>query len=107
MARQIKTPGATTETQVEETAQEEQTTGQKADEALDHITGDDQLDIKDAEPTNEELRQQLAEMKAQMAELKKSTQGAPSVSSGSIGEVKPAKRIPVLTKDGWTTKEAD
>lgn len=104
MARQIKTPGAT---QVEETAQEEQTTAQKADEALEHITGDDQPDIKDAEPTNEELFQQLAEMKAQMAELKKSTQAGQSVSSGSIGEVKPKKRVPVLTDKGWTTKEAD
>ncbi|MEB3790130.1 hypothetical protein [Acinetobacter sp. IK40] len=103
MARQIKTPGAT---QVEETAQEEQATAQKADEALEHITGDDQPNIKDAEPTEEELlREELALAKAQLAELKKSTPVAASANGGA--PTQPKKRVPVLTKDGWTTKEAD
>ncbi|WP_151838178.1 MULTISPECIES: hypothetical protein [unclassified Acinetobacter] len=105
MARQIKTPGATTETQVEETAQEEQTTTQKADEALEHINGSDD---PNTEPTQTELLQDQVEvLKQQIAELKKSTQSGQGASSGSIGEVKPKKRVPVLTKDGWTTKEAD
>lgn len=99
-SRTIKTPGATTETTG-------QTTTEIADAALDHIQADETPDIKVAEPTNEELKRQLEEVQAQLAELKKSTQGEVSASSGSTGEVKPKKRVPVLTKDGWTTKEAD
>ncbi|MFX7516511.1 hypothetical protein ABTJ36_09010 [Acinetobacter baumannii] len=99
-SRTIKTPGATTETTG-------QTTTEIADAALDHIQTDETPDIKVAEPTNEELKRQLEEMQAQLAELKKSTQGEANASSGSTGEVKPKKRIPVLTKDGWITKEAD
>lgn len=99
-SRTIKTPGATTETTG-------QTTAEIADAALDHIQADETPDTKATEPTNEELKRQLAEMQAQLAELKKSTQGEANASSGSTGEVKPKKRIPVLTKDGWITKEAD
>lgn len=80
-SRTIKTPGATTETTG-------QTTTEIADAALDHIQADETPDTK-------------------VAELKKSTQGEAGASSGSTGEVKPKKRVPVLTKDGWTTKEAD
>ena len=99
-SRTIKTPGATTETTG-------QTTAEIADAALEHIQADETPNAKATEPTNEELKRQLAEMQAQLAELKKSTQGEANASSGSTGEVKPKKRVPVLTKDGWTTKEAD
>lgn len=99
-SRTIKTPGATTETTG-------QTTTEIADAALDHIQADETPDTKVAEPTNEELKRQLAEVQAQLAELKKSTQGEANASSGSTGEVKPKKRVPFLTEDGWTTKEAD
>ena len=99
-SRTIKTPGATTETTG-------QTTTEIADAALDHIQADETPDTKATEPTNEELKRQLEEVQAQLAELKKSTQGEANASSGSTGEVKPKKRVPVLTKDGWTTKEAD
>lgn len=99
-SRTIKTPGATTETTG-------QTTTEIADAALDHIQADETPDTKATEPTNEELKRQLAEVQAQLAELKKSTQGEANASSGSTGEVKPKKRIPFLTEDGWTTKEVD
>jgi hypothetical protein len=103
-SRTIKTPGATTETTDETT----QTTSEIADAALDHIQADEKPDIQNAVPTTEDiLRQELAAMRAEMAELKKSTQVGASASSGSTGEVQPKKRVPVLTKDGWTTKEAD
>lgn len=96
-SRTIKTPGATTET-----------TDEIADAALDHIQADENPEIKNAEPTTEDiLRQELEAMRAEMAELKKSTQVGTNASSGSTGEVQPKKRVPVLTKDGWTTKEAD
>ena len=106
-SRTIKTPGATSETTEETTQPTEQTTAEIADAALEHIQADETLDTKVNEPTNEELKRQLVEMQAQLAELKKSTQGEANASSGSTGEVKPKKRVPVLTKDGWTTKEAD
>ena len=99
-SRTIKTPGATSEATG-------QTTTEIADAALDHIQADETPDTKVAEPTNEELKRQLQEVQAQLAELKKSTQGEANASSGSTGEVKPKKHVPVLTEDGWTTKEAD
>lgn len=99
-SRTIKTPGATTETTG-------QTTAEIADAALDHIQADETPDTKANEPTNEELKRQLQEVQAELAELKKSTQGETNASSGSTGEVKPKKRVPFLTKDGWTTKEVD
>lgn len=99
-SRTIKTPGATTGTTG-------QTTAEIADAALEHIQADETPDAKATEPTNEELKRQLAEMQAQLAELKKSTQGEASASLGSTGEVQPKKRVPVLTEDGWTTKEVD
>ena len=99
-SRTIKTPGATTETTG-------QTTTEIADAALDHIQADETPDAKATEPTNEEPKRQLEEVQAQLAELKKSTQGEANASSGSTGEVKPKKRVPHLTENGWTTKEAD
>ncbi|HDI2987538.1 TPA: hypothetical protein PL262_002461, partial [Acinetobacter baumannii] len=89
--------------QTPETNQDTSTKDQ-ADAALEHITGDDQ-NTGETGPSQEELlRQELAEMRAQMAELKKSTQPeAPS----AAGAAQPKKRIPVLTEKGWSTKEAD
>ena len=106
-SRTIKTPGATSETTEETTQPTEQTTAEIADAALDHIQADETPDTKATEQTNEELKRQLEEVKAQLAELKKSTQGEANASSGSTGEVQLKKRVPFLTKDGWTTKEAD
>ena len=98
-SRTIKTPGATTETTGK-------TTAEIADAALEHIQADETPDTKANEPTTEDiLRQELLAMRAEIAELKKSTQGEASASSGSTGEVQPKKRVPVLTEDGWTTKE--
>ena len=102
-SRTIKTPGATTETTGETT----QTTAEIADAALEHIHADGTAVTKTSEPTNEELKRQLEEVQAQLAELKKSTQGEANASSGSTGEVQPKKRVPVLAEDGWTTKEVD
>ncbi|MQZ32509.1 hypothetical protein F4U02_16150 [Acinetobacter haemolyticus] len=107
--RQVQTPGVTTP------KEETKTTTEKADEALADITAADESEKPEQqaspqqtnEPTTEELQRQLAEMKAQMDELKKSTQVGASVNIGSTGEVKPKKRVPVLTEKGWTTKEAD
>ncbi|WP_284085115.1 hypothetical protein [Acinetobacter haemolyticus] len=107
--RQVQTPGVTAP------KEETKTTAEKADEALADIKAADDSDKSEqqvstqqtSEATTEELQRQLAEMKAQMDELKKSTQVVQSASSGSTGEVKPKKRIPVLTEKGWTTKEAD
>lgn len=99
-SRTIKTPGATTP--VEET----QTTAEKADEALEQITKV-QAEEPITQPSYDDMARQLADMQAQMAELKKSTQVGASASLGSTGEVKPKKRVPVLTDQGWTTKEAD
>lgn len=102
MARQPQVPGATK--QVEQVAEQvEQTTAQKADEALEQITA---IENPNKEPTSEELlREELALAQAQIAELKKSTQVVASASGGA--PTQPKKRIPVLTKEGWTTKEAD
>ncbi|NAR60030.1 hypothetical protein [Acinetobacter haemolyticus] len=111
--RQVQTPGVTTP------KEETKTTTEKADEALAQINAADESEKPEQqaspqqtnEPTTEELQRQLpemkAQMKAQMDELKKSTQVGASVNIGSTGEVKPKKRVPVLTEKGWTTKEAD
>ncbi|KQE96291.1 hypothetical protein APB99_01175 [Acinetobacter pittii] len=103
--REIKTPGVTAEPIQEETVEPTllKTTAEQAEESLDAINSGESEGEK--EPSQEELlRQELAEMRAQMAELKKSTQ--PEMKNAS-GEVQPKKRIPVLTEKGWSTKEAD
>ncbi len=108
--REIKTPGVTAEQNQEQQAQtpdttQDTSTKDQADAALEHITGGDDQNTGETGPTQEELlRQELAEMRAQMAELKKSTQ--PEMKNAS-GEVQPKKRVPVLTEKGWSTKEAD
>ncbi len=106
--REIKTPGVTAEPNQEQQAQtpdtnQDTSTKDQADAALDHITGGESEGEK--EPSQEELlRQELEQMRAQLAELKKSTQ--PEATSAA-GAVQPKKRIPVLTEKGWSTKEAD
>ncbi|EHU1965793.1 hypothetical protein [Acinetobacter baumannii] len=108
--REIKTPGVTATQNQEQQAQtpdtnQDTSTKDQADAALDHITGGDDQSTGEAGPTQEELlRQELAEMRAQMEELKKSTQ--PEATSAA-GAAQPKKRIPVLTEKGWSTKEAD
>ncbi|NUG21182.1 hypothetical protein [Acinetobacter lactucae] len=105
--REIQTPGVTAKpTQENEETVEPtlpKTTAEQAEESLGAINSGESEGEK--EPTQEELlRQELAEMRAQMKELKKSTQ--PEMQSAS-GEVQAKKRIPVLTDKGWSTKEAD
>ncbi|MFA3634515.1 hypothetical protein KWD68_03930 [Acinetobacter baumannii] len=103
--REIKTPGVTAEPIQEETVEQTlpKTTAEQAEESLDAINSGESEGEK--ESTQEELlRQELEQMRAQLAELKKSTQPeAPS----AAGAVQPKKRIPVLTEKGWSTKEAD
>lgn len=109
--REIKTPGVTAEqnqdqqqAQTPETNQDTSTKDQ-ADAALGHITGGDDQNTGETGPTQEELlRQELEQMRAQLAELKKSTQPE---AQGAAGAAQPKKRVPVLTEKGWSTKEAD
>ncbi|HHP0315854.1 hypothetical protein MSG76_09170 [Acinetobacter baumannii] len=108
--REIKTPGVTAEPNQEQQAQtpdttQDTSTKDQADAALGHITGGDDQNTGETGPTQEELlRQELEQMRAQLAELKKSTQPeAPS----AAGAAQPKKRISVLTEKGWSTKEAD
>ncbi|RSP97639.1 hypothetical protein EA716_02295 [Acinetobacter baumannii] len=108
--REIKTPGVTVEQNQEQQAQtpdvsQDTSTKEQADAALGHITSGEDQNTGETGPSQEELfRQELAEMRAQMAELKKSTQAEMKSSSGVS---QPKKRIPVLTEKGWSTKEAD
>lgn len=108
--REIKTPGVTAEPNQEQEAQTPETnqdtsTKYQAEAALGHITGGDDQSTGETGPSQEELlRQELEQMRAQIAELKKSTQlEAPS----AAGAAQPKKRVPVLTEKGWSTKEAD
>ncbi|MDC5042624.1 hypothetical protein NRA10_10555 [Acinetobacter baumannii] len=103
--REIKTPGVTAEPVQEETVEPTlpKTTAEQAEESLDAINSGESEGEK--EPTQEELlRHELEQMRAQLDELKKSTQ--PEMKNAS-GEVQPKKRISVLTEKGWSTKEAD
>lgn len=105
--REIKTPGVTAEPvqENEETVEPTlpKTTAEQAEESLDAINSGESEGEK--EPTQEELlRQELEQMRAQLDELKKSTQ--PEMKSAA-GALQPKKRVPVLTEKGWSTKEAD
>lgn len=103
--REIKTPGVTAEQSQEETVDPTlpKTTAEQAEESLDAINSGESEGEK--EPTQEELlRQELEQMRAQLDELKKSTQ--PEMKSAD-GALQPKKRVPVLTEKGWSTKEAD
>ncbi|MCP9172036.1 hypothetical protein [Acinetobacter baumannii] len=109
--REIKTPGVTAEPIQEEQKvvapepEQDTSTKDQAEAALGHITGGDDQSAGETGPSQEELlRQELEQMRAQLAELKKSTQPE---AQGAAGAVQPKKRIPVLTEKGWSTKEAD
>lgn len=109
--REIKTPGVTAEPIQEEQKvvapepEQDTSTKDQAEAALGHITSGDDQNTGETGPSQEELlRQELEQMRAQIAELKKSTQ--PEMKNAS-GETQPKKRIPVLTEKGWSTKEAD
>lgn len=85
--REIKTPGVTAEPIQEETVEPTlpKTTAEQAEESLDAINSGESEGEK--EPSQEELlRQELEQMRAQLAELKKSTQ--PEMKNAS-GEVQP------------------
>lgn len=99
-ARKINTPGVTESQQPETT---EETKAEKATEIQDAVTG--VTESQPTEPSQEDLlRDELAKAKAQIEQLKNQSQ---PVSTGIQQPKPPAKRVPVLTKDGWTTKEAD
>lgn len=107
--REIKTPGVTATQNQEQQAQtpdanQDTSTKDQADAALAHITNGAESEGETGPSQEELLRQELAEMRAQMAELKKSTQ--PEMKSAD-GALQPKKRVPVLTEKGWSTKEAD
>lgn len=108
--REIQTPGVTATQNQEQQAQTPDTnqvtsTKDQADAALDHIAAGDDQSTGETAPSQEELlRQELVVMRAQMEELKKSTQ--PEMKSAN-GGTQPKKRIPVLTDKGWSTKEAN
>ncbi|WP_335970103.1 hypothetical protein [Acinetobacter bereziniae] len=98
MAREPKIPGATQQPT-------EETKTEQATEIQDAVTGTGVAESQSVEPSQEDLlRDELAKAKAQIEQLKNQSQ---PVSTGVQQPKQPAKRIPVLTKDGWTTKEAD
>lgn len=91
--RQIKTPGVT-ESQQPETNENEQTPN-----IQDGVT-----ESQASEPSQEDiLREQLEQANAIIEQLKSSSKQ----SIGGFQSKQSSKRVPVLTKDGWTTKESD
>lgn len=99
--RQIKTPG------VAESQQPETNEEIKTEQPTETITEQVATESQPTEPSQGDLLRELAEAKAQIEQLKNQSQQV------STGVQQPAnaggrlKRVPVLTKDGWTTKEAD
>lgn len=98
-ARKINTPGVTESQQPEIT---EETKPEQTTEIQDAVTG--VTESQHTEPSQEDLLRELAEAKAQIEQLKNQSQ---PVAFDAQQPKQPAKRVPVLTKDGWTTKEAD
>lgn len=100
--RQIKTPGVT-ESQQPETTEETKT--KQVTEIQDAVAETGVTESQPTEPSQEDLlRDELAKAKAQIEQLKNQSQ---PVAFDAQQPKQPAKRVPVLTKDGWTTKEAD
>lgn len=94
MAREVKTPGATQQ------PTEETKTEQATETVAEQVT----IESQPNEPSQEDLlRDELAKAKAQIKQLKNQSQ---PVAFDAQQPKQPAKRVPVLTKDGWTTKEA-
>lgn len=122
MARQPRTPGATTEApKATETEVATKTTADQADAALDAILGTP--DAKDAEPTatteassspdepvqaeptNAELLEIINGLKSQIAN-QAAAPVAQHVPASGVGSEPVAKRTrQVLTDDGWTSEE--
>ncbi|MBJ8474362.1 hypothetical protein [Acinetobacter bereziniae] len=97
--RKINTPGVTESQQPETT--EETKTEQTTETVAEQVATESQP----FEPSQEDLlRDELAKAKAQIEQLKNQPQ---PVAFDAQQPKQPAKRVPVLTKDGWTTKEAD
>lgn len=110
--REIQTPGVTATQNQEQQAQtpdtnQDTSTKDQADAALDHITGGDDQSTGETGPTQEELLQLVADMKDQMAKMMNASQFIANSNSGPISEVIHKKRVSVLTDKGWSTKEAD
>lgn len=97
-ARKINTPGVT------ESQQPEITEETKPEQTTETVAEQVATESQPTEPSQEDLLRELAEAKAQIEQLKNQSQ---PVSTGVQQPKQPAKRVPVLTKDGWTTKEAD
>lgn len=96
--RQIKTPGVT-ESQQPETNENEQ-----ASDIQDAVAGTGVTESQVSELSQEDiLREQLEQANAVIEQLKSSSKQ----STGGFQSKQSSKRVPVLTKDGWTTKESD
>lgn len=91
--RQIKTPGVT-ESQQPETNENEQTP-----DIQDGGTETGMTESQASEPSQEDiLREQLEQANAVIEQLKSSSKQ----SIGGFQSKQSSKRVPVLTKDGWT-----
>ncbi|WP_347454284.1 hypothetical protein ABEF83_08130 [Acinetobacter thermotolerans] len=108
--RTVKTPGAPEQpevkTEVAETTQP--TTAEQADAALESITGADESVIPDALVPVEQfdaVAQELAETKAKLAALEAKATAPAKTAAPESKNAEVKRRIPVLTKYGWTTKE--
>lgn len=106
--RQVQTPGATPTPEVEveqvqtpEITPEPQTNPQQGEQTTD----------PEAETNQPNVEQQLAAALERIAVLEQKNTVAPVVapiaSNIEVAGQQIKQRIPVLTKDGWTTKEAD
>ena len=106
--RQVQTPGATPtpEVEVEQVQTPEITPEPQAiPQQVEQITD------PEAEVTQPNVEQQLAAALERIAVLEQKNTVAPAVapiaSNLEVAGQQVKQRIPVLTKDGWTTKEAD
>lgn len=98
-ARKINTPGVT------ESQQPETTEETKTEQATETVAEQVATESQPTEPSQEDLlRDELAKAKSQIEQLKNQSQ---PIAFDAQQPKQPAKRVPVLTKDGWTTKEAD
>lgn len=106
--RQVQTPGATPTPEVEveqvqtpEITPEPQANPQQVEQTTD----------PEAEVNQPSVEQQLAAALERIAVLEQKNTVAPAVapmaSNLEVAGQQVKQRIPILTKDGWTTKEAD
>ena len=106
--RQVQTPGATPtpEVEVEQVQTPEITPEPQAiPQQVEQITD------PEAEANQPNVEQQLAAALERIAVLEQKNTVAPAVapiaSNLEVAGQQVKQRIPVLTKDGWTTKESD